>query len=89
MTAWTYEEGKRGPTENAAIRQRAGQGRREAVAQALSQEAEPITTPGFPGGSVVRNLPAMPETWNRSLGQEDPLEKEMATHSRILAWEIP
>ena len=64
-------------------------GRWEAVAQALSREAEPVTTPGFPGGSVVRNLPAMPETWVRSLGQEDPLEKGMATHSRILAWEIP
>ena len=31
----------------------------------------------------------MQETWVRSLGQEDPLEKEMATHSNILAWEIP
>ena len=31
----------------------------------------------------------MRETWVKSLGQEDPLEKEMATHSRILAWEIP
>ena len=31
----------------------------------------------------------MPETWVRSLGQEDPLEKEMATHSNILAWRIP
>ena len=36
-----------------------------------------------------KNLPAMPETWVQSLGQEDPLEKEMATHSSILAWEIP
>ena len=43
----------------------------------------------FPGGSVVKNPPAMQETWVRSLGQEDPLEKEMATHSSILAWEIP
>ena len=39
---------------------------------------------GFPGGSVVKNLPAMQETRVRSLGQEDPLEKEMATHSSIL-----
>ena len=31
----------------------------------------------------------MQETWVQSLGQEDPLEKEMATHSNILAWEIP
>ena len=39
----------------------------------------------------VKNLPAVqetPETWVQSLGQEDPLEKEMATHSNILAWEI-
>ena len=38
---------------------------------------------------MVKNLPAMQETWVRSLAQEDSLEKEMATHSRILAWEIP
>ena len=44
---------------------------------------------GFPGGSVVKNLPAMQETRVQSLGQEDPLEKEMTIHSSILAWEIP
>ena len=44
---------------------------------------------GFPGSSTVKNLPAMRETWVQSLGQEDPTEKEMATHSSILAWEIP
>ena len=44
---------------------------------------------GFPGGSVVKNLPAKQETWIQSLGREDHLEKEMATHSSILAWEIP
>ena len=38
---------------------------------------------------MVRNLTAMPETCIQSLGQEDSLEKEMATHSIILAWEIP
>ena len=38
---------------------------------------------------VVRNLPAMWETQVQSLGQEDPLEKTMATHSSILAWRIP
>ena len=38
---------------------------------------------------MVKNLPAMQETWVQSLGQEDPLEKEMATYSSILAWEIP
>ena len=38
---------------------------------------------------MVKHLPAMQETQVRSLGHEDPLEKGMATHSRILAWEIP
>ena len=38
---------------------------------------------------MVKNLPAMQETWVRSLDEEDPLEKEMVTHSSILAWEIP
>ena len=37
----------------------------------------------------VKNLPAMQETWVRSLGWEDPMEKEMATHSSILVWRIP
>ena len=37
----------------------------------------------------VKNLPAMQETQVQSLGQEDPLEKEIATHSNILAWRIP
>ena len=43
----------------------------------------------FLGGSVVKNLPAMQETQVQSLGQEDSLEKGKATHSSILAWEIP
>ena len=38
---------------------------------------------------MIKNLPAMQETQFQSLGQEDPLEEEMATHSGILAWEIP
>ena len=38
---------------------------------------------------VVKNLPAVWETWVQSLDQEDPLEKGMATHSSILAWRIP
>ena len=51
-----------------------------------------VLTWGFPGGSAVKNLPAVQElqeiqVW--SLGQEDPLEKGMATHSSILAWRIP
>ena len=37
----------------------------------------------------LKHLPAMRETWVRSLGQEDPLEKEMATHSSIFTWRIP
>ena len=44
---------------------------------------------GFPGGSVVKNLLAQQETWVQSLGWEDLLKKEMATHSSILAWQIP
>ena len=44
---------------------------------------------GFPGGSVVKNLPEMQETQVPSLGWEDPLEKEMATPSSLLAWENP
>ena len=43
---------------------------------------------GFPGVSI-KNLPAMQETRVQSLGQDDPLEKEKATHSSILAWRIP
>ena len=38
---------------------------------------------------TVKRLTTMQETWVQSLGQEDPLEKEMATHSSILAWRIP
>ena len=44
---------------------------------------------GFPGGSVVKNLPKVQETRVWSLGWEDPLGKEIATHPSILAWEIP
>ena len=44
--------------------------------------ASPVT-------QLVKNLHAMWETWVRSLGREDPLEKAMATHSGILAWKIP
>ena len=49
-------------------------------------------TGSFVGSLVaqrVKHLPAMQETWVRFLGQEDPLEKEMATHSSTLAWKIP
>ena len=42
-----------------------------------------------PVAQMVKNLPAMQVNWVQSLGQEDPLEKEMATNSSILAWRIP
>ena len=41
------------------------------------------------GVQMVKNLPAMRDTWVRSLGWEDPLEEGMATHSSVLAWRIP
>ena len=44
---------------------------------------------GFPGDSAVHHPPAKQEMWVQSLGQEDPLEKEIATHSSLLAWRIP
>ena len=47
------------------------------------------TYKGFPGGSVVENLPVMQETQVLSLGWKEPLEKSMAAHSSILAWRIP
>ena len=47
-----------------------------------------IRIKGFPGGSVVKKLPANAVPWVWSLGQEDALEKEIATHSSILAWRI-
>ena len=48
-------------------------------------------TLGFPGGPEVKSPhpPAEWKTWVRSLGQEDPLEEEMATHSSALAWKVP
>ena len=51
-----------------------------------------LSVHSFPSGSVVKNPPAMQElqvTLVRSLGQEDPLEEDMATHSSIFAWSIP
>ena len=44
---------------------------------------------GFSCGQLMKNLPALWETWIRSLGCEDPLEKGKATHSSIVAWRIP
>ena len=48
-----------------------------------------VRSTGFPGGSVVKNPPSIQEMRVRSLDWEDSLEEEMATHSSILAWEIP
>ena len=53
----------------------------------LSSQAKYLQ--GLPGGSAVKNLPAVQETSVGSLDQEDPLEEEMATHSSVLAQEIP
>ena len=49
------------------------------------------SSPALPSfvAQMVKSLPAMRETWVRSLGWDDPLEKEMATHSSILVWKIP
>ena len=48
-----------------------------------------VSCQAFLAAQLVKNLPAMWETWARSLGWEDPLQEGMATHSRILAWRIP
>ena len=48
----------------------------------------PETPKGFPGGSAVKNLPAMQDTRVQSLNWKDPLEEGMGTHSSILAWRI-
>ena len=48
-----------------------------------------IHTTGFLGASAVKNPPAMQKMWVQSLDQDDPLEKEMPTHSSIFAWKIP
>ena len=56
-------------------------------AQRKDQEAIQISM-HFPGGSVVKNLPAMQETCVQFLGWEHPLEEEMATHASVLAWEV-
>ena len=54
-----------------------------------TKTASSINSAGKIGQLSVKRLPAMQETRVRSLGWEDPLEKEMATHSSILAWKIP
>ena len=59
------------------------------VSRACLMSGETNDARGFPGGSVVKNQPAMQETQVQSLSWEDSLEEETATHSSILAWEIP
>ena len=54
-----------------------------------SLSRSPVPLLGFPGGSVVKNPPTNATDAGSVLGQEDPLEKEMATRSSVLAWEIP
>ena len=57
-----------------------------------AKEALEMTVLGTERGLVaqmVKSLPVMRETWVQSLGREDPLEKQIATHSSILAWRIP
>ena len=63
----------------------------QALGEACWEHKEPAVqeSEGFSGGSVVKNPPAMQEMWVQFLGQEDPLEKGLATHSSILAWRIP
>ena len=53
------------------------------MAESYPNESTPLVA------QIVKNLPSVQETWVRSLGWEDPLEKGMATHSSILAWRIP
>ena len=48
-----------------------------------------ISLVAFPGATMGKNPPAMQKTWVQSLGWDDPLEKEMVTHSSILVWRIP
>ena len=66
-----------------------GEGEAWGELRAKSSGAEFPINSGFPGVSVEKNPPAVQETQGRYLGGEDPLEKETATHSSILAWEIP
>ena len=64
-----------------------GPGSRENASTLLT--SQDVKHPTAPVVQLLKNLPAMQETQVQSLGQEDPLEKGMATHSSILAWRIP
>ena len=61
----------------------------EVMQQEQQYQQQQRSEMGFPDGSVVENLPANQETRVQTFSQEDSLEKEMAVHSSILAWEIP
>ena len=54
----------------------------------IAIDEDPHTPVGFLVAQMVKNLPAVQETWVQSLGWEDPLEEGMATHSSILSWRI-
>ena len=82
--------------KDSSVQRRPGSPAREGVEGAVSGEQRVrrhcYTRRGFSSASAVKNPPAAQEpqeTWVQSLGQEEPLEKEMATHSSTLAWEIP
>ena len=92
LTSWCVCGGGRGPQLPPAstIRARLFQFWSLATTHHTAETISPLTflTLGFPGDSDG-SLPAMRETWVRSLGQEDPLEKKMAIRSSILAWKMP
>ena len=64
-------------------------GRSQLTGWKCLEETYPLYQPAFLVVQMVKYLPAMRETWVQSLGWEDSLEKEMATHSNTLAWKIP
>ena len=64
-------------------------GRSQLTGWKCLEETYPPYQPAFLVAQMIKYLPATRETWVQSLGWEDPLEKEMATHSSTLAWKIP
>ena len=60
-----------------------------AIQNGVDLTPHPHSEGAFLVAQLVKNLPAMQETWVRSLGREDPLEKGKATHSSVLVWRIP
>ena len=83
---------KWGPSSHGKAFQTNSHGEEESTIREMMIWILPFIPHGFPGGSMVKNLPAVqetPETWVWSLHWEDPLEEEMATHSSIFTWRIP